>query len=282
MNYPLKNSFISGSRSTRNRYKKPIQISVAVIVVLFLLRIVFPTFLFSFLSALYTPLWKAGDAIGFNEYITTRSSLVAENSNLKEQITSLSGSSDAIALLEQENAELKQMLGRTMPKLVLAAVLKMPPLSDYDNLLIDVGTHEGVNVGDKVYALVGPTPPIVSSSSLATSTGVLMPIGVVAQVSPQTASVNLYSSSGQKYVVQIGPDHIIATANAQGGGMFEADLAQGANVHQGDVVTVPSIQSVTFGTVGAIVNDPARPYMSVYFQEPVNIFQLRWVEVGKE
>jgi hypothetical protein len=288
MNYQLRNN-----RS--NRYTKPLQVTVVVIVVLIFVRLVVPTALDSFFADLFSPLWRI-------EIIVSGADFSA--SAARDDLSALAGSQSSIAsitLLQQENAELKALLGRAPAEpsgksgtsaigtFVLAAVLKAPPLSAYDSLVIDLGSDENVKVDDRVFALAtNPVIASIASSTLATSspasstsmTEVLTPIGTVSETSANSSKVGLFSSPGMKYSVEIGPDHIPATAIAQGGGMFEAELAQGAHVNIGDTITIPNIETLTFGTVGAIVNDPAEPYMNVLFQEPVNIYQLRWVLVG--
>ena len=276
MNYQLKNS----SRS--NRYKRPLQITAVIVVLFLLLRLIFPNVLFSMLTTAYSPIWKLGDALGINEYFSTRGMLISENIDLRDRLNAMSGNVASVTLLEQENTELKQFLGRRVPKsipedFVLASVLTTPPVSAYDDIILDIGSNDQVEIGDKVYA---PGSGI-GVSVATTSSPTLVPIGTVSQVSGATSVVALYSHPGVKYPVTIGPDHMPATAVALGGGSFRADVAQGANVHVGDVISVPSIEPRIFGTVGGIVNKPAQPYTSVLFNEPVNIFQLRCVEVER-
>ncbi len=284
MNYQLKNS----SRS--NRYKRPLQITAVIVVLFLLLRLIFPNVLFSILSTVYTPIWKLGDVMGVNDYFTTRGILLSENIDLRDRLNAMSGNVASITLLEQENTELKQFLGRRVPKsipedFVLGAVLKVPPVSAYDDIIIDVGTNDNIEIGDTVFAAGSDDSGVSAASSsmrsMSTTSPTLVPIGVISQVSGGTSVVQLYSHPGQKYPVIIGPTHIQATAVAKGGGTFQADLAQGANVHVGDIVSVPSIEPLIFGTIGSIIDNPAQPYSSVLFNEPVNIFQLRWVEVQR-
>jgi len=272
MNYQPKNNFGGASRNGRgNRYKKPLQITIIIVAVLIFLRLVIPSQFDSFFTFFFSPIWRIERAVSGVDIST---------------FTLPQNSIADVTLLEQENVELKSLLGRApSDKFVLAAVLKVPPLSAYDSLVIDLGSDEDVKVGDRIFALA--TDPVIASSTLATSspvsststTEVLIPIGTISETSPASSKVVLFSSPGTKYSVEIGQDHIPATARAQGGGIFEAQLAQGADINVGDAITIPDIETLTFGTVGAIVNDPTEPYMNVLFQEPVNIYELRWILV---
>ena len=300
MNYQPKNSGLNGGRNGRgSRYKKPIKIVATIVVVLIFVRLVVPGAFDSFFAFVFSPLWRMENAASADDFFATHAALVAENTRLTDELAALAPVQSSVALLEQENADLKALLGRTpsqsndSDQFVLAAVLKMPPLSAYDSLIIDIGSNKNIQNGDRVFALASPSIAIVASSSTAssstqsvassssaTTTEVLIPIGTVSEISGGSSKVELFSSPGMKYSVEIGPKHIPAEAVAQGGGMFSAQLAQGTDINVGDPVTIPDIETLPFGTVGAIVNDPAQPYMVVLFNEPVNIYELRWVLVG--
>jgi cell shape-determining protein MreC len=288
MNYQPRNNL---NARRNNRYIKPLQITVVVIVVLIFVRLVVPSAFDSFFAAIFSPLWRMERSVSGDDF-----SASANRADLSSLVES-QNSTDSVTLLQQENAELKALLGRTSTAgtLILAAVLKAPPLSAYDSLVIDLGSDENVKTGDKVFALASPIVTVSTTSTAFTTTSatsspisststteVLTPIGTVAETSAASSKVSLFSSPGMKYSVEIGPDHIPATAIAQGGGMFEVQLAQGAHVNVGDTITIPDIETLTFGMVGAIVNDPTQPYMNVFFQEPVNIYQLRWVLVESD
>ncbi len=215
------------------------------------------------------------------------------------------------------------MLGRstalTLQNSVVAAVLSKPPFSAYDSLIVDAGSNQGAQVGDKVYALANPvvystsadlpssasTTVVTSSVSASTSQKksatatasvpatstvqsgtaanpqIEIPIGQVALTFGDTSIVTLFSSPGQKYPVEIGSYHIAATALATGAGMFEAMVPNNSNIAVGDPVIVPSIQTGVFASVVSVVSDPARPYSLVIFQSPVNPFSLYFVEIQK-
>jgi cell shape-determining protein MreC len=143
----------------------------------------------------------------------------------------------------------------------LGAVLMRPPFAPYDELVIDIGSEQGVSLGARVYApgnvLIGTTTRVLS----------------------QTATVTLFSSPGQTYAVIIGSSHIPATALGRGGGQYEAQVPQATQITQGDIVSDVSIGDSIFGTVTSVLNNPADPFETVLFAPPVNVYQLHWVLV---
>ena len=252
--------------------------SVGVIVVLLFFALVAPRALSGFFSTIFSPLWRVA-----------ASSYSAENSALRQQLEAQSSDVAALALLEQENADLKSMLGRTVLKnTVLAVVLKKPPFSAYDEIVIDIGADHGLVVGNTVYAVSSPSAGVpvvastsvqVSASSSPVSSNVRVPIGLVAEVDSTTSKVNLFSSPGNKYVVEIGKNHLAETATGRGAGTFDVVLPREAKISIGDLVVIPSIEPLVFATVSDIESNPAQPYATVLFQSPLNPFALHWVEV---
>jgi cell shape-determining protein MreC len=289
MNYQPRN------KRESNRYSVAIKVAGAAVVLLILFAFVAPQALSGFFSRLFSPLWNI-----------TAGSYSQQNMALQQQVEAQSADAAAIALLEQENSELKTVLGRAPTKdSVLAVVLKKPPFSAYDNLIIDIGADHNVAVGDMVYAVSSasvatssnasstaasstivstPATSVTGAASTATTsatvlTSVKVPIGLVTEVDSVTSKVDLFSSPGEQYNVEIGSDHIAVTAAGRGAGTFGAVLPREANVAVGDIVIIPSIESLAFATVTDIITDPTRPYATILFQSPVNAFALHWVEV---
>lgn len=196
---------------------------------------------------------------------------------------------DTVSAIQTENKELKELFGRTIietlvtisPSVtgstteglatytdlvnpdakILAAVLKRPPYSMYDELIIDIGNDQGVSTSSIVYA----------------SGGVM--IGKVVQVLNKTARVRLLSSSGETYEVLIGDNNTPATAFGRGGGQYEAQVSRDIDIEEGDFVISPALNDKPFGVVSAVLVDPAQPFKTILFAPPINIYQLRWVLV---
>jgi cell shape-determining protein MreC len=187
-----------------------------------------------------------------------------ENTELKQRLMSLEDAETRIAILTEENIELKEFLGRTtVNNSILSTVIRKPPGSPYDTLVIDVGTDELVGVGDHVYTLGNVV------------------IGEVVETQTHSSKVRLFSSAGQEFDVLIGKEMIEATAIARGGGDFEVILPRDSGVAVGDPVTISNIAESTFANIASIIVEPARAFSLVLFTSRVNMSTLRWVSVEK-
>src|SRR3989304_2204585 len=89
---------------------------------------------------------------------------------------------------------------------VVARVISKPPRSFYDTLVVDAGSKEGIQVGEKV--LYGDN----------------IMIGEIAEVFEKTSKVRLFSSSGEVIDVTIGKRAVPALAVGIGGGNFEIQI----------------------------------------------------------
>jgi cell shape-determining protein MreC len=155
-------------------------------------------------------------------------------------------------------------MGRaTTTDYVLAAVLQKPPLAAYDELVLDVGSDAALTTGNMVYA----------SGNI--------PIGKVTEVLAHSSKVLLFSSPEQKFDVLVGSSNIPATAIGKGGGQYEVELPRGAQVSEGDNISIPSLKTNLYGIVSAIISNPSQPFEKILFSAPVNIYQLKWVYVEK-
>ena len=87
----------------------------------------------------------------FGTYFESKKILNNENVNLKNELNDLKTSLFSLDALRDENLKLKEELGRKFVKnSIIASVLARPTLSPYDTLIIDVGSDDGISVGDKV------------------------------------------------------------------------------------------------------------------------------------
>ncbi len=188
--------------------------------------------------------------------------LLKENADLTQALADLTARSQTVESVIDENRELKAELGRasSTPRL-LGAVLEWPPAVPYDQLVIDLGADHGLTVGSRVYAPGG------------------LLVGAVADVLGQTSKVRLYSSPGNTLQVTIGPSHIPTTAIGRGGGQYQADLPRDVKVQAGDYVQAPLLNDNAFGLVISVLADPNRPFETILFAPPVNLFQMRFVTV---
>ena len=242
-----------------------------IVVIIAVIRIVFPDAFTSTTQFISSPFWKAKNSsvegvINSSQLIRSKRSLVFENDNLRKQIRETEFKLLEFEFLNQENEELKELLGRkTFEKdnAVLGAVLSRPNVSLYDTFIIDIGEDSGVQVEDHVF---------VSGNIF---------IGEITEVYKNTSTVKLFSSPGQVTPVSIGLQSISVNAVGRGGGNFIVELPRGTEVEKGDIVTMPGIDVKLFAVVEEIESHPSDPFITILFKNPVNMNDIKWVQVVK-
>ena len=257
-------------RNPRSKNKKTLSIlfAVGIFLVIVLLRYFAPTFTGNIAMVIASPVMKSSDyagAVGASvlDIFTSKHSLQTENTDLKNQLAELQVAQDRDKLLVQENADLKELLGRHSSNTsILASVISKPPLSLYDTIVVDVGAAEKVSVGDKVLALG------------------TVPIGTIHAVYAHTSIAQLFSSVGERINVKIGKN-IQTTAEAQGGGSFIIKLPKDTAVAVGDPIAAPGIGADIFGTVETIETNENDPFIYVRFCLPVNMSELNFVQIDR-
>ncbi len=283
-------TYLQANRRPYQTFRRTILIVLAVLVMFGVMTQVFvPHFFPSIGAAIARPFWRTEFSIESGA-LKSPEALLAENALLSEQLLDSQVRLDTIRAIEIENNELKTLLGRgvdlvmvnatgsmasgTLPissqphpkvsnpdSYILAAVLKRPPFSIYDELVIDIGHDHNL-----------------SSSSLVYASGNVM-IGHIVDVLQKTAKVKLFSSPGEKFDVLIGPSHAPAVATGRGGGQYEAQVSRDTKVKEGDFVLNSSFSNKPFGVVSVVLLDPTQPFETILFAPPVNMYELRWVLV---
>jgi len=255
----------------RDKKRNTKQILLTGVFVIFFMYVVLFTRVFDVSSSsvgfLAVPIWKTQDfivntwdniQIGF----LSKKTILIENKRLKEDVAIASVKLLDRNLLFEENIELKELLGRDVTEqTVFATVLTKPNRSLYDTLIIDVGKNAGIVKGDKV--LYGGT----------------IVIGKIVEVLKNSSKVLLLSSPREVVDVIVGNNNIETLAYGRGGGVFELELPRDTEVKIGDVIAIPGIISRVLGTVEHIETKPSNPFKTILFKGPVNIFELKWVEV---
>ncbi|MFA6094736.1 MAG: rod shape-determining protein MreC [Candidatus Paceibacterota bacterium] len=242
------------------------------IVIIFLglvlfLRWMFPHMWGSLFGLLVTPVQKSENEIAASSpfifgYFQSKTALVTENLQLKHDAEMGKLSSLAFDAVYRENMELKEMLGRkSSSHVVLGAVLARPPQTLYDTILLDVGSDDGIALGQKVF--VGSTTVV----------------GKITEVRTHQAIALLASAPGEKVEVLIGKKDISATAEGKGGGNFEIKIPKDVLVTKGDAITIPSISVGVYGVVEDIITKPADSFQYLLFKSPVNVRSVRFVGV---
>ncbi len=279
----------------KRKTKKYFAIALGVIVLIFLFLFQSGIFKgFSYVAErIFHPVLVLGGNIGekfknFGSYFYFKNSLYKENVDLKSKLDVDRADRANYDSVVAENNDLKNILGRKNEKvpMTLAAILSKPNQSLYDTLVVDAGTIEGIKVGDIVFA------------------GGNVPVGRIAEVYKNSSKVILFSNSGEKTQVVITPSlnsppkgetnsnspsplgrvregSIFMELVGRGGGNFEMILPRDFVVQKGDQVILPGITPYVVGIVQTIISDPRDSFQKALLTAPVNIQELKFVELEK-
>jgi len=246
------------------RNKKSWRYVVGIITLILILVFFRINFLESAVHVVAKPIMKGGQMIaspfsGFTSYFKSKKSLDEKNRELEEKIEEQSIRMLSLDLLENENEELRTLLGfsDTDSNNKTAAVISRPPRSPYDTLVIDLGKDD-VSIAQKVY-----------------TKGIL--IGDIVQVHSSTAVVQLLSTSGNKFPIKIGGD-VETEAQGQGGGRFVSVLPKDVEVEVGDTISQPG-QSRSFALVSRIETSDVDSFQGIFFNFPFNLSEIEFVEI---
>lgn len=229
----------------------------------------------TFVSArVFHPVFVVGNIVGekfggLGSYFVSKNSLFLENENLKAQLAlnnALMSNYDSVLT---DDASLKEILGRLPAQagkdlkadMVLAAILAKPNVSPYDTLLIDAGINSGIQMGNMVFALGD------------------VPIGRVDTVLQNSAKVTLFSTAGEKTQVVVGDKNVFLEAVGRGGGNFEMNTPRDFIMQKGDKVVLPGIMPHVLAITETTISDPRDPFIKALLVSPVNIQELKFVEI---
>jgi len=227
----------------------------------------FPQALSGFFHTVARPLWNAQQATvvaieGVPRYLQSKKKLIEENNTLQSRIKIMQLQLHSRNVLYEENKTLKELLGRgTAENMLLAAILSRPHSSLYDTFVIDIGQNDGVLEGARV---------VVSGDIV---------IGEIDTVFKNTSLVTLFSTPGVETEIVIGLQQIVATAIGRGGGNFIAQLPRDVGVEEGDSIVIPGVSIKLFGIVETIEVDITQPFQTILFKNPVNMAEIKWVQV---
>ena len=257
--------------------KKIFKISICVVV--FFVLIYFRMGIWNGLSYIsyevFRPILILGNNIGekfknTSSYFAFKNSLYLENQNLKSQISESQADRANYDSVVMENVNLKEILGRKNEKavVVLATILSRPNQNIYDTLIIDAGIREGIKIGDKVFAKGN------------------VPIGRIDLVYDNSSKVILYSNSLERTqavvshatVGQVGGD-IFLELIGRGGGNFEMILPRDFVLQKDDQVLMPGLNPYVLAIVETVISDPRDPFTKALLRSPVNVWELKFVEV---
>ncbi len=251
--------------------KKFLKILLCVFVLLIL--IYFRSGIFNKLSyasqVVFHPILVLGNNLGekfsnAKAFFISKNSLYRQNEDLQSQLKGDEARMSNYNSILAENIQLKEILGRKKDKtsMVLGAILSKPNQSLYDTLVIDAGAKQGLQIGDMVFAA-----------------GV--PIGRVAEVYGSSSKIILFSSPGEKTQVVINKN-VFMQVVGRGGGNFEMVLPRDFTLAKGDQVVLPGLAPNLLGIVQTIISDPRDPFVKALLTSPVNVQELKFVEVERQ
>lgn len=216
------------------------------------------------------PIWKTekilNRVVDDNSYIIrTKKSVFSENENLVNENNNLKMSLIDYKILKDENNKLKELLGRIPGenKFILGNILSKPNHSPYDTIIIDIGSNDNIKEGDKVYA-----------------EGVI-PLGLISRTFADTALISLYSSPNQKTEAMIEGTNASVELIGRGGSNFEMMIPIDLDIEKGMTAVLPGNQLEIVAYVEEIISSPTDPIKKILLSSPVNIQNLKWVEVKK-
>ena len=213
------------------------------------------------------PLWAARDFAGEKaklglEYLSkSKAELIEENLKLNREIESLIVTRKRLALVEAENDNLKASLGHSQSgEKHLANILSSLLSSPYDTFVIDQGSLDGVQFGQK----------IVSEA------GVLL--GEVIEVYPRISKVELFSAFDKELeVVLESGDRVVI--RGEGSQNFFIRLPRGVAVFEGAALSYPGNHAYVIATIEHVENEPGDAFQKIYARNPVNIHGIKVVYV---
>lgn len=256
----------------KNKRKKYTSIGIAVALLLALLYFRDPVFkgLSSFFTSIFRPVLTVKTNINSNfsntgAFIRTKESIILENEKLKTELLENNAKVANYKTIEDENTKLKEILNRKREgtSFTLATILGKSNQSIYNTLVIDAGSMENISEGDTVFALGN------------------IPIGKVVEVFPKSSKVLLFSSPKEKTQVNVSGSDVIMDIVGRGGGNFEIIMPRDFKLETGDEVTLPGIYPYLVATVATVISDPRDSYLKALLISPVNIEQLKFVQVAK-
>ncbi|MEX0930259.1 MAG: rod shape-determining protein MreC [Candidatus Paceibacterota bacterium] len=218
------------------------------------------------LHTLASPVWSAGSwttggVSSFGAFFTSKATLEKQNDELERQLDSARVELGQRAILESENRTFRSMWSRaTSSDGVLAAVLTTPPQSPHDLIVLDAGEREGIAVNDRIiFGTVG--------------------LGYIQEVYADTSIARLYSTNDVETRGIIVGEDVSLVLIGEGGGSYRAEIPRDVPVSEGDILVLPDSRSLEFARVVEVRLDPTDSFQHIRARSPINITQLRWVQV---
>ncbi|HSE56975.1 MAG TPA: rod shape-determining protein MreC [Candidatus Paceibacterota bacterium] len=214
-----------------------------------------------------TPLWQTRQAANefTNRLLQSKKSLAAELASVEAELTESRLKIIELSTIEEENKELRKLLGRGEPgEVVLAGILTHPQQSLYNTFQIDAGTGEGIVVGARVFV------------------GTSMLVGTITDVTARGATVTPFASPGNQTSAYVEGSNVSVTITGRGGGDFEVELPRDIPFDPGMAIVSQGIHSYIIAIIEHVISDPRDPFQKLLARMPVNLRTVKWVTVEKK
>lgn len=201
------------------------------------------------------------DNLGF--YFNSKESLSEENVFLIEENLSLKAKLENYEIIEKENLDLKKTLNRIKDpqNYVLANILTKPNRSLYDSVILDIGKNHNIETGDTAYAYGE------------------IPIGRISEVYENSSLLTLFTSPGLKTEGFIDEVNASVELIGRGGGNFETVIPVDLSLPNGTKVYIPGYDARVLARIIETISSPSDPFKKVILNSPINIENLKWVQL---
>jgi len=207
--------------------------------------------------------WMTESSGSFPQYFRDRKALLSELDQLRMQLATNQANENTINKLQIENQDFRMLLNSVPDARLLARVVARPNQLPYDQLLIDLGSNQGVLENAPVFL------------------GKDQVIGIVTKVNNDTSLVTLISTPNfiaTAYV--IGPN-IYTYTEGMGGGIIRITVPPGVPLQRGNLVILPAIDSGVYGTVSEISTSPTQPEQYGYVSPGASLQSLKYLTIGR-
>jgi cell shape-determining protein MreC len=262
-------SYLS-EKQKKNKFYKKILIIFIFLVIVFIFRKPVFFVLSRVINTISYPFVKLGSGVNkkvenMNYVFYSKKDVFLENEKLKNSAQELNIKLLNLHSLEKENLELKEILNRkkTNEEFVLGVVLSKPNKSIYDSLVLDIGSKDGIKEGALVFANGD------------------VPIGRIDQIFESSSRVILFSTSGQINNVLLSPNNINVDMVGRGGGNFSVSLPRDLIIDSQAILKLPSVHSYFIGIFEKVISSDRDAFQDVLFTSPVNMQELKFVQVEK-
>lgn len=252
-----------------NSYKQKVGIAVFLVILGGLLLYTMPALIRFSVATFWLPydtvrIWILESEDSLPIYLRDRQSLDSQITELEKALNQTYGNEETAIKLEKENDELRALLRAVPETRILARVVARPDQLPYDILMIDRGSHDGI----ELFA-----PVFVGRDHI---------LGVVTKVFSRTAYVTLVTTPGFVATAYVYGPNIYTTTEGMGSGVLRVRVPQGINLKEKDLVILPALDTAIFGEIIRVETSPTKPERYGYVTAEIPLQSLQYVSVGRE